>query len=108
MDAKIVAPGGIEEILPLLVVVDDHADIAVRGLVGPPVRRQVSGIAALVERRLVGETAHMIAHHETGHGFEHRDIDALAAAGTLAIDEAAGDGAHRREPDDTIDERSWN
>ena len=103
--AQIVAAGGIEEILPLLVVVDDHADVAVRGLVGPPVRRQMPGIAALVERRLIGETAHVIAHHETGHGLEHRDIDALAAAGAVAIDQAGADRAHRREPDDAVDQR---
>ena len=105
MDAKIVAPGGIEEILPLLVVVDDHADIAVRGLVGPPVRRQMTGIAALVERRLVGETAHVIAHHEAGHGFEHRYIDALAAAGTVTVDKGGADRTHGREPDNTVDQR---
>src|ERR1700730_11040418 len=38
--SQIVATGGLEEILPLLVVIDDHADIAVGGLVWPPVARQ--------------------------------------------------------------------
>jgi hypothetical protein len=49
--AKIIAAGGLEEVFPLLVVVDDDADIAVRSLVRPPVRRQMPRVTAAVERR---------------------------------------------------------
>ena len=103
--AQIVAAGGLEEILPLLVVVDDHADIAVRGLVGPPVARQMPRIAATVQRRLIGQPAHVIAHDETCHGLEHRDIDALAMPGAVAMHQAGADRADRGEPDDAVDQR---
>ena len=103
--AQIVAARRLEEVLPLLVVVDDDAEIAVRGLVRPAVAREVAGIAALVERRLVGEPAHVVAHDEAGHGLEHRDVDALAAAGAIAMHEAGADRADRSEADDAVDQR---
>src|ERR1700722_8761768 len=89
--AQIVAAGSPEEILPLLVVVNDDANIAVGGFIRPPVARQMPRIAALVERRLKGETAHVIAHHETRHGLEHRNIHALPTAGAVAMHEAGAD-----------------
>ena len=103
--AQIVAAGCFEEILPLLVVIDDDADIAVGCLVGAAVARQMPSIAALVQRRLVGEPTHVIAHDETGHGLEHRDVDALTAPGAVAMHEAGADRADRGEANDSIDQR---
>ena len=106
--AQVVATGGLEEILPLLVIVDDHANKTVRGFVRPAVARQVPRIAASVERRLVGEPAHVIAHDKTRHGLEHRNIHALAAPGAVAMHQAGADRAHRGEADDAVDQRVGN
>ncbi|MGY4369943.1 hypothetical protein ACVW1A_006008 [Bradyrhizobium sp. LB1.3] len=103
--AQIVAARRLEEVLPLLVVVDDDAEIAVRCLVGPAVAREVAGVAALVERRLKSEPAHVVAHDEAGHGLEHRDVDALAASGAVAVHEAGADRADGGEADNAIDQR---
>ena len=78
--AQIVAAGRLEEALPLLVVIDDHAEIAVAGLVGPAVARQMPRVAALVQRRLVGEPAHVVAHDEARHGLEHGNVERAGRA----------------------------
>ena len=103
--AQIVASGRRKEIFPLLVVVDDHADVAIGGLVRPPVARQVPRIAALVERRLVGQAAHVVAHHKTRHGLEHRNVDALATPGAVAMHQAGADRTDSSQTHDAVDQR---
>ena len=106
--AQVVAAGRFKEARPLLVVIDDDADMAVGGLVGPAIARQMPRVAAFVERRLVGQAAHVVAHDETRHGLEHRNIQTLAASGAVAMHEACANRANRRETDDAIDQRVRN
>ena len=47
----------------------------------------------------------MVAHHETRHGFEHRNIDALTDAGAVSMHQTGKDRAHGVEPDDTVHQR---
>lgn len=47
----------------------------------------------------------MVAHDEAGHGLEHRDVDALAAPGAVAVHEAGADRADGGEADDAVDQR---
>src|SRR6516225_7684781 len=81
----------------------DDAEVTVPGLVRPAVARQLPRVAAFVEWRLVGEAAHVVAQDKSRHGLEHRDIDALAAPGAVAMHEACADRADRGQPHNTID-----
>src|SRR5262245_10515779 len=83
----------IEERLPLLVVVDQRADVAVLRLVGPPVGREDAQVAGLAVLRLEAVTAEMVAEHDLKKVFEHRNVDALALAGLLAAVEGGADRA---------------
>ena len=62
-------------------------------------------VAALVERRLVGQAAHVIAHDKTRHGLEHRNIDALAASGAITMHQAGADRADSGQTHDAVDQR---
>ena len=62
-------------------------------------------VTALVERRLVGEPAHVVAQHEARHGLEHRNVDALAAPGAVAMHEARADRADGGQAHDAVDQR---
>ena len=99
---KQLAADRLQEAFPLLVVVDQRADVAVARAVGAPLGRQLARVAAAVQGRLEREPAHMVAEHEGHHGFEHRDVHPVPAAGAPPREKAGQDGAHGRLPHDAI------
>ncbi|MCY1225839.1 hypothetical protein D3C81_959840 [compost metagenome] len=92
----------LEELAPLLVVVDQHADVAVPGAVRAAVVVEDARIAARADGRVEGQAAHVVAQHELRHGLEHRHVDGLACAGALAVEQSCRHGIGRGERDDAI------
>ena len=83
---------------PLRVGVGQHAEIAVRGAIRPPPRRQHARIARLALRRIEAQAVQMLDHDERHHGLEHRDFDELPAAGLLAGIQRRQDRLRRHQP----------
>ena len=65
-------------------------------------------VTAFVERRLIGQSAHVVAHHKARHGLEHRDVDALAAPSAITMHEARADRADGGQAHDAVDQRVRN
>ena len=68
--------------------------MSVGGLLRPAMRGQNAGIAGWPIARLKSRALQMLGQHEGRHGFEHRDLDMLAAAVPLAVEQRHAD---RRE-----------
>ena len=77
---------------PLLVVVDQRADIAILRLVRPPVGGEHARVARLAMLRLEGVAAEMLAEHDLQQVLEHRHVDPLAFSRLLSVVERR---AHR-------------
>ena len=103
--ASLASPISAEERVPLLVGIDQRADIAVAGLVGAAIGRQQPRIAGRPDRRIETAAGHVIAEHESRHGLEHRDFDRLSFAGAFAVEQRGEDGVQRIEPDDAVGHR---
>lgn len=99
------APGFAQEVLPLLVGIDERADVAVLRAIRVPLGRELARVATTVQRRFEREPAQVIAQHEGRHGFEHRHVHALAPTRALARHEAGEDGVHASEPDNAVGHR---
>src|ERR687887_439177 len=68
-------PDHLEVRRPLLVVVDERADIAVLRLVRPAVGREHPGVAWLALLRLVGVAPQMLPQHHLQQGPRKPDLD---------------------------------
>ena len=82
----------LEERAPLLVVVDQDADVAVRRRKGPALLGEDARVARLPHPRLKSRPAQVLAHYHHQHVLEHRDVDTLPLAGLFPVIER---GAHR-------------
>ncbi len=91
-----------EERLPLPVGIDKDADIAVAGAIGAAVAREQPAVARLADRRREGAPAEVIGQHELRQRLEHRQLDGLPLAGTLALHERRQHHMDRIEPDDVV------
>ncbi len=99
------AADGAEERRKMPVGIDEDAHIAVAGVIRPPVGRQQAAVAGSAHRRLVAAPRHVIDQHELRHGLEHRQLDRLALAGAVALDQGREDDMDRVEADDAIGDR---
>src|SRR4051812_43489902 len=63
------------EVLPLLVGVDDRADVAVGRTERPALIGKLALVARRPKRRFKGEAAHVVGEDGLGHRLEHRDFD---------------------------------
>ncbi|SPA23071.1 hypothetical protein CBM2633_B90362 [Cupriavidus taiwanensis] len=95
-----------QELAPLLVVVEQHAQVAVPGPVRATMLVEDAGVAAGADRRLEGQPAHVVAQDELRHGLEHRHVDRLALAAAFAVEQPCGDGVDRGQADDTVGDRA--
>ena len=89
----------------MFVVVNQHAHIAVAGLVRCAVRRQHARVTVRAFRRIEGEAAHVVGEHHLRHGFEHRHFDRLALAGAAARKQRGGDRVDGGEAGDAVGNR---
>ena len=91
-----------EECGPVLVGIDQHADMPVAGGVGTPVWRQQARIAGGAARRLETASRHVIAEHELRHRLEHRNLDRLPFAGPVAMQQRGEDRVNCVEADNPV------
>ena len=92
-----------EEGLPLLVGIDERADVTVAGGVGPARFAHQARIAGFADRRVERAAAEMVAQHELRHGLEHRQLDRLALAGAVAAEYGGEDDVRGVDADDAVD-----
>jgi hypothetical protein len=96
---------GLEEAVPVLVVVDQHAQMAVAGAVGLAMARQQPRIAGIAQRRLEAQPGHVIAQDELRHGLEHGHDHRLALAALLARIQRSRDRIDRMQARDPVAQR---
>ena len=106
-EARVVLPDvqpadRLEEAAPLPVVVDQHADEAVARAVGPAVRRDQPAVAGRAGRRVEGQPAEVIAQDDLRHRLEHRHLDVLPFAGSLAMQQRSQQCVHGIQPGDPV------
>ena len=88
-------PIALEQLAPLRVAVRDDADEAVLGRIGPPVRRQHPRIADALFRLAQRAVPQVLDQRERQNRLHHRQMDFLALAGSLAMEQRHAD--HRRQ-----------
>ena len=96
---------GLEEAAPLAIVVGEHSNPSVPGLIWPTMRRECARVAGGTGGRIEGAALHMLGQHELRHGLEHRDLDPLADPGACACQQSGEQCIGRGRTDDAIDRR---
>ena len=89
---------GVDERVPVLVVVDQRRDVAVLGAIGPPVRSDRARIHRRTERRIEHGAVGVFDEHERRHRLEHADLYLLALTGPLAVEQRHHRGIERGQP----------
>ncbi|EWS65196.1 hypothetical protein Y695_01560 [Hydrogenophaga sp. T4] len=105
IDPQIVTLDGVQKTLPVAVVVDQRADVAVAGFVGSAPGRQQPHIAGVTTGRLESEPVEVVRQHHAGHGFEHRHVNAAAASGALAPVQRHGHAVRCMQADHAVGNR---
>ena len=82
-----------EEVAPVLVVVDQQAQVAVGRGVGPAVRREQPGVAGGAQRRVERGAAQVVAQRHVRHALEHGNLDLLPASAGAGMQH----GRHQRD-----------
>src|SRR5712691_3950997 len=95
----------LEESLPLMVVVDAQATIAVPCVIRAAMGAENPAVSHFADRRIERAAAQMIAQDELRHGFEHRDLDGLPLTRALPMNDRGEHGGDRAHSDKPIDER---
>src|SRR4029453_2037383 len=84
----------LEERLPVRVRVRHHREVAVLGLEGAPPPGEDALVPRALQGRDEGLAVQMLHHHVGDHALHHGDLDGLALARALAVEER---GEHRRQ-----------
>ena len=91
------AAGDAAERAPVLVEVRQDRDVAVLRGQRAALAREQAHVARGPLRRLERAAPQVLGHHERDHRLEHRDLDLLALAGALAVEERRVHRGHHRE-----------
>ena len=96
----------VEEALPLAVVIDQDAEIAVGGAIGTAMGGKQAVIAGLSLRRLEGASRHVVGQNEMGDALEHRHFDFLALAAPFPRVKGGGDRVDHMQAGDPVGQRN--
>ena len=102
---RLVIPGGlhrIDERVPVLVVVDQHRDVAVLRLVRLAVRRHRPRVDRRAQRGREHGAIGVLDEHEGRHRLEHADLHLLPVAGTFAVEQRHHRGVERGQSGDLV------
>src|SRR5207248_1899940 len=95
-----------EERHPLLVVIDERAQVTVLRFERAPMKEPA--VSRSAARRIEAATAQVIAEHELRQRFEHWKLHFLRFAGPFPTEQRGENGVHCVHPDDAIGEIGGN